>query len=193
MQQYRSLTLIPPLVKRAKNLARQMAYRTNCSDGSGRLLRLLASQTQGGLIGEIGSGCGVGTSWILSAIAPGTSLITVEKNASLAAVSRTLLENYSMVRVLFGEWNEIVKFGPFSLLYVSAREARFCAPEVLMEALRLGGMMLIDSLVPLEQLPYESLQKTDPLRSFWLNDSRLEATEINVSGSEAIILATRIQ
>jgi predicted O-methyltransferase YrrM len=193
MQQYRSLTLIPPLVKRAKNLARQMSYRSNCSDGTGRLLRLLASQFQGGVLGEIGSGCGVGTAWLVSALAPGTTLVTVEKNNALSAVVRSLFESYSMVRVLYGDWNEIIKFGPFSMLYVSARTARFCAPEVLMEALRLGGVLVIDGLVPLEQLSYDMQLKTDPVRSFWLNDPRLEATEILVSSNEAIILTSRLQ
>jgi predicted O-methyltransferase YrrM len=190
---YRSLNLIPPLVKRANNLARQMRYRFSCSNGTGRLLRLLASQFQGGVIGEIGTGCGVGSAWIISSLAPGTSFVTVEKDATLAAVARTLFDSYSMVRVLSGDWIEIVKFGPFSMVYVNARIARFIPPEVLMQALRLGGMVMIDSLVPLEQLSIDVQQQPDPVRNFWLNDSRLEATEILVNTEEAVILASRIE
>jgi len=193
MDQYRSLKLIPPLVKRAKNLARQMHYRFNCSNGTGRLLRLLASQFQGGVIGEIGSGCGVGSAWITSALAPGASFVTVEKDAILAAVVRTLYDNFSMVRVLSGDWVEIVKFGPFGLLYISANVARFIPPEAIMQALRLGGIVVIDGLVPLEKFNKNGLTSTDPLRFFWLNDSRLEATEIYVASNEAVILSARIE
>ncbi len=193
MHQYRAFAMIPPLVKRAKNLARQMNYRTNCSDSVGRLLRLFASQFHGGVIGEIGTGCGVATAWMFSSLAPGTSLVTVEANTALAAVSRTLFDSTSLVQVISGEWNEIVKFGPFNMIYASARHAYQCAPEVLMEAMRLGGMLFIDGLVPLDQLSFDLQSNPDPLRVFWLNDSRLEATEINVSENEAAILASRVQ
>jgi predicted O-methyltransferase YrrM len=193
MKQYRSLSLLPPMVRRAKNLARQVQYRLNCSNGTGRLLRLLASQLQGGVIGEIGSGCGVGSAWLISAIAPGTSLVTVEKDDTLAAVVRSLFENYSMARVLNGDWIEIVKYGPFSMIYSTANVARFIPPEALMQALRLGGMMVIDGLVPLEQLEQSYVANPDPLRSFWLDDPRLEATEILVSLKEAVILSARIE
>lgn len=193
MNQYRSLNLIPPLVRRAKNLARQMHYRFNCSNGTGRLLRLLASQFQGGVIGEIGSGCGVGSAWIISALAPGASFVTVEKDPILAAVVRTLYDNLSMVRVLGGDWMEIVKFGPFSLCYISSNVARFIPPEAVMQALRLGGMIVIDGFVPLEELIRKGQKSADPLRGFWLNDPRLEATEIYVASNEAVILSARIE
>lgn len=191
MQNYRALNLIPPLVKRAKNLARQMAYRTNCSDGTGRLLRLLASQLQSGIIGEIGAGCGVGSAWIINSMAPSVTFVAIEKNSALAAVCQTLFDSYSMVRIAHGDWQDIVKFGPFSLLYAPARQILTAAPDVLVEGLRSGGIIVIDGLVPLNLLPHDVQMAPDPLRTFWLNDPRLDATEINVSDTEAAILAAR--
>lgn len=191
MQKYRALNLIPPLVKRAKNLARQMAYRTNCSDGTGRLLRLLASQLQSGIIGEIGAGCGVGSAWIINSMAPSVTFVAIEKNSALAAVCQTLFDSYSMVRIAHGDWQDIVKFGPFSLLYAPARQILTAAPDVLVEGLRSGGIIVIDGLVPMNLLPYDVQMAPDPLRTFWLNDPRLDATEINVSNTEAAILAAR--
>ena len=191
MQNYRALNLIPPLVKRAKNLARQMAYRTNCSDGTGRLLRLLASQLQSGIIGEIGAGCGVGSAWIINSMAPSVTFVAIEKNSALAAVCQTLFDSYSMVRIAHGDWQDIVKFGPFSLLYAPARQIITAAPDVLVEGLRSGGIIVIDGLVPMNMLPRDVQMAPDPLRTFWLNDPRLDATEINVSDTEAAILAAR--
>lgn len=193
MVRYRATTLIPPLVRRAKNLANQMQYRFNCSNGTGRLLRLLASQFQSGIVGEIGSACGVGGSWIVSALQPGSTFVTIDNNASLAAVVRTLFEDFPSVRVLNGEWHDLVRYGPFNLVYVSASRALQCAPEVLLQALRIGGAIVIDSLVPIDQLSIELRDHTDPLRSFWLNDTRLLATEIFVSTGEAVILASRME
>ncbi len=193
MVEYRATTLIPPLVKRAKNLARQMRFKGSCSNGTGRLLRLLSTQFQSGMIGEIGSGCGVGSAWVVSALAPGTSFITVEKEASHSAVVAALFESYSPVRAINGDWFDIVKFGPFNMVYISARRAAQCAPEVLLQSLRLGGILVVDGLVPLDQLSLEAKDHNDPIRNFWLNDPRLLATEIYVSTSESVILASRVE
>ncbi len=192
MNSYRSINLVPPLVKRAKNLAGQMNYTTVCSDGTGRLLRMLSHQFQSGMIGEIGSGCGVGSAWITSALAAGTSFITVEDSPTLSAVARTLFEEHPSVKVLHAEWHDIVKYGPFNLVYLSASRAKDCAQEVLLEALRIGGTIVIDGLVPVEQMTPEQQSQPDALRSAWLDDPRLLATEILVSASEAVLLATRV-
>ncbi len=193
MPQYRSTNLIPPLVKRAKNLAGQMQYKGGCSNGTGRLLRLFSSQFQSGVVGEIGGGCGVGSAWIISALAPGTSFVIVEEDPALSAVMRTLFENLPSVRVIHGEWHDIVRFGPFSMVYVNAIKANQCAPEVLLQSLRIGGMIVMDGLLPQEQMPSLMRERSDSLRSFWLNDPRLLATEILVSSSEAVILASRVE
>ena len=38
-------------------------------------------------VAEIGTGCGVGAAWIVSALDPGVTFVTVERDASLAAAA----------------------------------------------------------------------------------------------------------
>jgi protein-L-isoaspartate O-methyltransferase len=159
---YRSNTYIPSLVQRAENLAEQMNYSDSTSREVGRLLQLLASQFLSGVLGEIGTGCGVASAWMVSALAP-------------------------------GEWRELLRLGKFSLLYAGLESPRLSEPERLLQTLRMGGMMVLDRLNPLEQVPLDLRKKPDKLRDFYLNDSRLLATEVQVSSSEAVILATRVE
>lgn len=185
-----SVDTIPPLVKRALNLAEEMNAHCACSLESGRLLQLLTSHFQSGVIGEIGTGCGVAAAWIVSALSPATSFFTVEENPVGAAAARALFDPMLNVRVIQGHWREFLCTWRFGMLYAGSSSAREQDPELLLQSLRVGGMMIMDGLTPVGLLPLELQGKPDPVRDFWLNDERLLATEIMVSPNESVILAT---
>ncbi len=190
---YRSTSHIPPLVRRALKLAEQMEFPNTCSMESGRLLQLLASQYQSGVIGEVGAGCGVGAAWIVSALPPSASFLTIEEDTYRAAVARALFDPLLNVRVIQGSWREFVEHWHFVMLYVSASRARMIESELLLQSLRVGGLVVVDGLTPVEQILPELWGKEDPIREFWLNDPRLLATEVKVSLEEAVLLATRTE
>jgi len=190
---YRSTTYIPPLVRRANNLASQMGYSISCSNQVGRLMQFLVSQYQSGVIGEIGAGCGCEAAWMISALAPGTSFFAVEADPALAAVARALFESYPNVRILQGDWQSLLRYRPFGLLCTRVQ----CIPpesyELLFQAIRPGGVIALGGLQPQEELPVEvQSNEPDPVRDYWLNDPRLLATELLVSPSEAVIMASRV-
>jgi protein-L-isoaspartate O-methyltransferase len=187
---YRSLTYIPPLVKRAMKLAEQMNYKTTCSVETGRLLQLLASQLQSGVIGEIGTGCGVAAAWIVSALSPGTSFFTVEADPVMAAAARALFDPLLNVRVVHGDWREFIANWRFALMYANPRVEGISSPQLLLQSLRGSGMIVLDGLTPRHLIPLELQNEPDSVREFWLNDPRLLATELMVSTEEAVILAT---
>lgn len=199
---YRSDTYLPSLVQEAMELADRLAFVSSCSLGVGHLLQVLASHVRGGVIGEIGTGCGVGAAWLTAALAPGVSFVTVELDMARAAAARTLFDAYPQVRVLQGDWHDILAHGPFDLLFVDAGVAKAspngaiggvsAAAEAILEALRPGGLIVLDDLTPEDQWPEEWRDKPDPVREFWLNDARLAATEIFVTLESSVILATRL-
>jgi predicted O-methyltransferase YrrM len=186
----RSIIRVPPLVKRAYNLAEQMNTEVSCSPESGRLLQLLTSQLQSGVVGEISTGCGVAAAWIVSALSSGTSFFTVDQGPVAAAAVRALLGSSLNVRVVQGDWREFLRTWRFGLLYAGPKSAREVEPELLLQSLRVGGMIVLDGLIPRDRKPLDALGAPDPIRDFWLSDSRLLATEILISPQEAVILAT---
>jgi predicted O-methyltransferase YrrM len=188
---YRSLTKIPSLVKRAYNLAGQINFEFACSQETGRLLQLLTSQMQSGVIGEVGTGCGVAAAWIVSALSPGTSFFTVEEDPVGAAAAAALFENMLNVRVIQGHWRDFLSSWRFGLLYAGAKSCRGDEPELFVQSLRIGGLIVLDGLTPVNRLPLDLRDAPDPVREFWLNDARMLATEILVTPAEGVILATR--
>ena len=193
MVNHRATTQIPPLVRRAQNLAEQMEYSGSCSNETGRLLQLLTSSFLSGVIGEIATGCGVGSAWIASGLAPSTSFFTVEIDDARAAATRALFEPLFNVRVVHEDWREFLQNWRFGMLYAGASSYRADYPELLLQSLREGGLIVLDGLPPPGRVSIRSRQEAARVRDFWLNDPRLLASEIEVSPTEAVILATRFR
>jgi predicted O-methyltransferase YrrM len=193
MANYRATTQIPPLVKRAINLAEQMEYTGSCSHETGRLLQLLTGTYLSGVIGEIASGCGVGSAWIVSSLLPSTSFFTVEADAPRAAAVRALFDPLLNVRVIQGDWRSFLQNWHFGMLYVGANSSRADYPELLFQSLREGSLIVLDGLPPQGRVSLRSRMEAGRVRDFWLNDPRLVATEIQVSPTESVILASRVE
>lgn len=189
MTAYRAKVAIPPLVARATALAAQHGFTRSCTPEVGRLLRVLAAQVRTGMIAEIGTGCGVGAAWLASGLAPGATLVTVETDAALAGAARDLFRDMANVRVLAADWRGLLPHGPFALLFADVTDAKAGHPELLVQALAPGGVVVLDDLTPEDQWPPEWRGKPDPVRDFWLNDPRLHATEVLLTPTSAAILA----
>lgn len=192
MANYRAVTHVPPLVKRALNLAEQMEYAGSCSNEAGRLLQILTGSYLSGVIGEIAAGCGVGSAWIVSALVPSTSFFSVEADIARAAATRALFEPLLNVRVILGDWREFLQNWHFGLLFAGANSTRAEYPEILLQSLREGSMIVLDGMPPQGRVSLRSRQEAARIRDFWLNDPRLVATEIQVSPVESVILATKV-
>ncbi len=190
MTTYRALTTLPPLVQHARALAERAQFAASCTAEVGRLLVVLAAHVRGGVIGEVGSGCGVGTAWLASALAPDARLVTVEQEAARVDAVRELFAARDDVQVLHGDWHLLLPHGPFDLLFADT-PAKRDEPEVLLAALRPGGVLVLDDLTPETHWPPAWRGQRDPVRDFWLNDPRLHATELLTTPTSAVILATR--
>ena len=77
---FSSLEYIPDKVNEALELAQTLGFEDSCSHEFGRLIRTLVASAKPGMIAELGTGCGVGTAWMQSALQPSNKLVTVERD-----------------------------------------------------------------------------------------------------------------
>ena len=200
MSTYRTRTYVPLLVQSALDLARRQGFERSCLPEVGQLLGVLASHVQHGMVGEIGTGAGIGAAWMLSHLAPTTRFVTVEADAERASAVQNLFRDLPNTQVIHGDWREVLTYGPFDLLFLDAGPAKApssspegkAAVEMTLSALRIGGMVVMDDLTPEEYWPQEWYGRPDPVREFWLNDARLNAVEVLTTPRTMVILATRI-
>ena len=78
---------VPSLVREATARARRAGFSLSCDPAVGQLLAALAAHLPAGArVLELGTGTGVGTAWIASALLPRTdvTVLTVEKDPGTA-------------------------------------------------------------------------------------------------------------
>lgn len=175
----------PPLVGRAVALAERLGFVASCRPEVGRLLHVLAAERGRSRVAEIGTGCGVGTAWIASALAPAVPLVTAEIDPALAAAAANLFRDDPNVCVLAGDWRAVLPpEAPFDLVFVDGGRAKEAGDEVL-GLVTPGGTVVIDDLTPGRPGP-------DPVRKFWLERDDVAATELLTSPVSAAIVAVRV-
>jgi predicted O-methyltransferase YrrM len=174
--------VLPPLVERALALSERAGFMRSCSFETGRLLQVLAGQRGRSRVAEIGTGCGVGSAWILSTLDPDVPFITVELDGQRAGEATELLAGDENATVLHGDWREVLpEEAPFDLLFADGGRSKYS--EELLGLLAPGGTLLMDDLTP-------GYADHDPVRELWLGHPRLLATELQVSASEGVIIGT---
>ncbi|MEH7237668.1 O-methyltransferase [Bacillus sp. JJ1562] len=190
--EYRSNTYIPELVQASKILAKRNSFEYSCSDEAGRLLSVLVGQITQGKILEVGTGFGVGSSWILSSIAPTVKFISVDHSKEkVDAVSKCIKHNQA--EFICGDWKDVITKGPFQFIFADAAAAKTIEGELLLKTLNVGGMLFMDDFTPEEHFPEEWKGKPDKVREYWLNHNGLQATEIYLTPTASVILATKVK
>jgi predicted O-methyltransferase YrrM len=179
---YTNVDGLPPLVAQAAELARTMQFANSCAVPYGRLLEMLAAHEHDGYIGEIGTGCGVGTAWMVSGANSETRIVTIEQDAAQVSAAQTLFADHANVTVLHGDGLELAAHGPFDLLYADAMPGKHHSQEVAVSMVRPGGMIVIDDL---------TVGETNGLRSWWLSSPLVASVEIALDDDFAAILAVR--
>ncbi len=165
----------------------------------GRLLAVLVAERPRGRFAEIGTGVGVGSAWVVDALGPEASFVTVELDADRAAAAARLFAEHPNVRVLEGDWHDLLPpEAPFDLLFFDGGAwKRLPAEEVGAEGSRAlelvapGGTVVIDDLTPEALWPEEWRGRPDPAREFWLDNADLVAVELLTTPTTAAILAVR--
>jgi len=187
---------VPNLVHRAEALATAMRFDRSSIPEVGRLLAMLTAARPRGRVAEIGTGCGVGSAWIASALAPEAALVTVDSDEERAAAAGRLFAEQPNVRILHGDWHVLLPpEAPFDLVFFDGgywkRGDVAAESEAALELVTAGGTVVVDDLTPEELRPEERRGRPDAVRAFWLEDPRLRGAEIMTTPRTVAILATK--
>jgi len=174
----------PPLVTRAVALAGLLGSEEWCRPEDGALLHVLAARRGISRAAEIGTGCGVGAAWIVSALPPQTAFFTSELDPDLAAAAAELYAGDPNVTVLAGPWRETLPpEAPFDLLFVGADDAKDDV-GVTVGLLAPGGTAVLDDFRLDPAL-------TDPRRDAWLHHPLLTTIELWVTRERRALVSVR--
>jgi predicted O-methyltransferase YrrM len=191
-EEYETDHELPPPVRAAVQLARASGFAYSCLPEHGELLRVLARGAGAGVIGETGTGSGVGLAWLVSAAHPDARLISVERDPERAARVAELFQGTPQVRILQGDWHELHAHAPFDLLALDGGgQGKGSDPAIEPgEWLRPGGLVVMDDFAPLTSWPPMFDGEVDVVRQHWLDHPRLRAAQVDVTPEWSALLAT---
>ncbi len=181
---------LPPVVSRAFDVSRRHGYVSFCRNETGRLLATLAA-TRSGTLAEFGTGTGVGTAWLRSGIRNGARILTAELDSKLAAGAAEIFKDDDQVEVVAADWSILRDRGPFSLLYVDAREPKDSGADTVVDLVEEGGVVVLDDFTPCESWPPVYSGRVDVLREQWLTDERFTTVEVMVAPDTSVLIATK--
>ncbi|HET7691347.1 MAG TPA: cytidine deaminase [Nocardioidaceae bacterium] len=181
---------LPAVVSRAFDVSRRHGYASFCRNETGRLLATLAA-TREGTLAEFGTGTGVGTAWLRSGIRNGARILTAELDRKLAGAAAEIFSDDEQVEVVAADWSTLRDRGPFSLLFLDAREPKDSGADTVVDLVEPGGVVVLDDFTPCESWPPVYGGRVDVLREQWLTDERFTTVEVMVAQDTSVLIATK--
>jgi predicted O-methyltransferase YrrM len=130
---------------------------------------------------------------------PEASFVTVEVDDDRAAACAELFAGLPNVRVLHGDWHEVLPpEAPFDLLFFDGGGWKRSAPAQMraesgrgLELVAPGGVVAMDNLTPEHLWPADGPEWPVELRDFWLGSDTLVATEVLTTPDSSAIVAVK--
>jgi predicted O-methyltransferase YrrM len=140
---------IPESVGAAQDRASKSGFELSSEAEVGQLMACLANAVPiGGRILEIGTGCGVGLSWIVHGVGSRTDVqvMSIELDRVLADATRSVGWP-SWVSIVEGNGSDLVgTIGSFDLIFPDAPGGKIFKLRKTISTLRPGGFLLVDDM-----------------------------------------------
>ena len=88
------------------------------------------------------------------------------------------------------DWSTLLDRGPFSLLFLDAREPKTSGADAI-DLVEPGGIVVLDDFTPCSSWPPIYEGRVDVLREQWLTDERFTTVEVMVASDASVLIATK--
>jgi predicted O-methyltransferase YrrM len=89
------------------------------------------------------------------------------------------------------DWSTLRDRGPFSLLFLDAKEPKSSGADTVVDLVEPGGIVVLDDFTPCASWPPVFEGRVDVLREQWLTDERFTTVEVMVASDAAVIIAAK--
>lgn len=131
-------------------------FRMASDQLTGSLLRVLAASKPAGALLELGTGTGMGVSWLLSGMDAGSTLDTVDHDAATVSIARRFLGHDPRVRFHVSDGAAFLASlagRQFDLIFADTWPGKFTHLDDALSLLRPGGVYVGDDLLPQPSWP----------------------------------------
>jgi predicted O-methyltransferase YrrM len=156
----------PPQLPTIKARTEQLKFNMASEDRTGALLQVLAASKPGGSLLELGTGTGIGTSWLLSGMDEMATLTSIETDENLQAIAHEMLGSDRRLTLVLEDGAVFLPKQPaqsFDLVFADAMPGKFESLDDALAVVKPGGFYIIDDLLPQPNWPDGHGEKVDKL------------------------------
>lgn len=156
------IAMRPAVLEAILQDTRAIGFGMASEANTGTLLRALAASKPAGRILELGTGTGVGTTWLLAGMDANSRLDSVDNDAAAQAVAQRHLGRDPRVTFHLADGTEFLSRLPpraFDLIYADTWAGKFSDLDAALELVRVGGIYLVDDLLPQANWPENHASK----------------------------------
>ena len=181
----------PAQYERILARSQEIGFTMNSDVLTGSLLRTLAASKPAGKLLELGTGCGLGTCWLLDGMDAGASLISVDSDVKVQGIAASALATDPRLELVLRDGGEFLEScrDRFDLIYADAWPGKFTHLEQALALLNRGGIYLVDDLLPQPAWPDGHQPRADALVAALEGLSGFEMTKL--TWSTGLIIATK--
>jgi predicted O-methyltransferase YrrM len=152
----REMFRTPPMLDPIAVDTEALGFTMASDPQTGALLATLAASKPGGRILELGTGTGIGTSWLLSGMDAASTLDTVDTDEAVVTIARRHLATDRRVTFHVLDGADFIAQSPkphYDLIYADAWPGKFSHLDDALGVLNTGGIYVIDDLLPQPNWP----------------------------------------
>ena len=167
-------------------------FELSCDSGVGALLASLAAEVRPhGSIVELGTGAGVGLAWLVHGIGARKDLALHTVDIDPALLSTTAAGGWpGFVHFVEGDGARIVgELAPADLVFADAPGGKITGLETTIDALRPGGVLVVDDMDPALHAHDGLLDSINRVRDTLVGHPDLVTAELDYS--TGVIIATK--
>jgi predicted O-methyltransferase YrrM len=157
------------------------------------LLKTLAGSKPNGKFLELGTGTGLSTAWILDGIDEKSSLISIDFDPKLLEIAQKHLGSDTRLSLecVDGEaWVNQNLGQKFDYIFADTWHGKYLMLDEVLEMLNIGGLYIIDDMLPQENWPEGHAEKALHLEKYLERRTDLKLTKLN--WATGIIIAVKV-
>lgn len=173
--------------------SREIGFAMACEARVGSLLATLAASKPGGRVLELGTGTGAGAAWLLDGMDPDARLTSVEQNPDVQAIAVKHLGEDPRATFTTADadaWLSDYDGALFDMAFVDCRPGKFHRLSDLVLLLRVGGLYVVDDLLPQPTWPTDHQTRVDVFLGRLPEVAQLRATPM--AWASGLVVGTRV-
>jgi len=182
----------PPAYKTIDEQTKLSGFAMASDVLTGSLLRTLASSKPHAKFLELGTGTGLSTSWILDGMDETSTLTSIDHDSGFLEIAQSFLgsdKRLSLVCTDGGEWIERYKDQKYDFIFADTWHGKYLLLEEVLSMLTLGGLYIIDDMLPQPNWPVGHQEKaTQLIRTL---EERRDLSLTKQAWSSGIIIAVK--